>query len=176
MADRPDVLLFTDGACSGNPGPGGWAAILRHPPSGREKRLWGGDPSTTNNKMELTAVIEGLKALKSGRRRRVQVFSDSEYVVRGMTDWIHNWIAHGWRRGRKAGSPVVKNADLWQALHGLCQGHDVEFVHVRGHAGHPENEACDELAVAATRRAARERQPFKEVVSADIPARRHGEM
>ncbi len=146
MSSTPDVILFTDGACSGNPGPGGWAAILKHPETGKEKKLSGGDPQTTNNRMELTGAIEGLKALKADRRWRVHLVSDSEYVIRGLTEWIEGWIAKNWKRG-KAGP--VKNEDLWKELHALTQLHDMTYEHVYGHSGHPENEECDRLAVEA---------------------------
>ena len=146
------VALFTDGACSGNPGPGGWAFILRHLASGKEMRGSGGAPSTTNNRMELSAVIEGLKALK--RPSQVRVVTDSEYVSKGMTEWVPNWIRHNWRRGPKPSSKPVKNAELWKELVALGERHAVEFQHVFGHAGHPENEECDRLAVEAARRAA----------------------
>ena len=152
MNTPPEVLLFTDGACSGNPGPGGWAAILKHPSTGKEKRLSGGQPDTTNNRMELTAAIEGFCAIDSSRRRRVHLVSDSEYVILGLTQWIKGWQANNWRRGRKAGSPPVKNDDLWRTLHELAQKHDVTYEHVRGHAGHPENEECDRMAVAEIKR------------------------
>ena len=147
MSDQPDVIIYTDGACSGNPGPGGWAAILKHPATGSEKKLSGGEPETTNNRMELMAAIEGLRAVKD--RRRVRLVSDSEYVIKGLTVWINGWIANHWRRGRKAGAPPVKNADLWQTLYALAQQHEMTYEHVRGHSGHPENEECDRLAVAA---------------------------
>jgi ribonuclease HI len=147
---RPEIILYTDGACSGNPGPGGWGAILRHLKTGTVKRLSAGDPDTTNNRMELTAVIEGLRAIKGDKRRRVHLVSDSEYVIKGLTTWINGWIANNWRRGKKANSPPVKNVDLWQTLHSLAQQHDMSYEHVRGHAGHPENEECDRMAVEAT--------------------------
>ncbi len=150
MPDQPEVMLFADGACSGNPGPGGWGCILRHVSTGKEKEMSGGERRTTNNQMELTAVIEGLKALDASRPRRVHVVTDSQYVVQGMTEWIHGWIVNGWRRGRKG--PPVKNRELWEALHAVAGKHEVTYEHVRGHAGHAENERCDELAVAATRR------------------------
>lgn len=153
MSENVEVLLFTDGACSGNPGPGGWAYLLRHVRSGAEKRASGGEPETTNNRMELTGVIEGLGALK--RKSRVQVITDSEYVCKGMREWVTGWIRNGWRRGSKSGSKPVKNADLWQELVTRAARHEVEFIHVRGHAGHPENEDCDRRAVAAAERAAR---------------------
>ncbi|MGB2986473.1 MAG: ribonuclease HI [Phycisphaerae bacterium] len=152
MSDQPDVILYTDGACSGNPGPGGWGLILKHVATGAVKKLRGGDPNTTNNRMELTAVIEGLKALKGDKGRRVHLVSDSEYVIKGLTQWIQAWIAHDWRRGKKETSPPVKNADLWQTLHALTERHDMTYEHVRGHSGHPENEECDRMAVAAIER------------------------
>lgn len=148
MTASPDVLLFTDGACSGNPGPGGWAAILRHPATGKEKKLSGGDPQTTNNRMELMAAIEGLRTVDASRRRRVHLVSDSEYVIKGLTEWIRGWKANGWRRGKKPNAEPVKNEDLWKTLDELTQKHDMTYEHVRGHAGHPENEECDRLAVA----------------------------
>jgi len=150
LSETPDVILYTDGACSGNPGPGGWAAILKHPATGKVKELSGADPQTTNNRMELTAVIEGLRALNESKRWRVHLVSDSEYVINGLTQWIDGWVANNWRRGKKAGSPPVKNTDLWQALRALVEQNEMSYEHVRGHSGHPENERCDELAVAAT--------------------------
>ncbi len=147
-ANAPDVIVYTDGACSGNPGPGGWAAILKHPATGKEKKLSGGHPSTTNNRMELTGAIEGLKAIDASRRRHVRLVSDSEYVLRGLTEWISGWIANGWRRGKKQNAEPVKNVELWQELYSLTQRHEMSYEHVRGHSGHPENEECDRLAVA----------------------------
>lgn len=138
----PVVHLFTDGACSGNPGPGGWAFILRHPVSKAERESSGGEPATTNNRMELRAVIEGLTALT--RRSRVELYSDSKYVLDGLKSWLASWKKRGWKTVDKK---PVKNVDLWQALDELAQKHDVEFHWIRGHAGHPENERCDELAV-----------------------------
>lgn len=152
MSGQYDVVIYTDGACSGNPGPGGWAAILKHPATGAVRELTGGSPRTTNNRMELTGPIEALKSLKADKRWKVQVVSDSEYLVRGMTEWLPGWIARGWRRGGKATGQPVKNEDLWRTLHELTGRFDVTFTHVRGHAGHPENEACDRLAVAAIKR------------------------
>ncbi len=145
---EPEVIVFTDGACSGNPGPGGWAAILKHPATGKEKRLSGGSPNTTNNKMELTGAIEGLKAIDAAKRRRVRLVSDSEYVLRGLTEWVEGWIANGWRRGKKSTAEPVKNVELWQELHALALKHEMSYEHVRGHSGHPENEECDRMAVA----------------------------
>lgn len=142
-AQSPEVVLFTDGACSGNPGPGGWAFILRHPASGTEKVESGSEAETTNNRMELLAVIRGLEALK--RPTVVELVTDSEYVGKGLTQWMAKWKVNHWRRG----SSAVKNADLWRRLDELASTHRVTFTHVRGHCGHPENERCDQLAVAA---------------------------
>ncbi len=152
MSKQPDVILYTDGACSGNPGPGGWAAILEHPATGSVRKLSGGEANTTNNRMELTAVIEGLRSLKAGKRWRVRLVSDSKYVIDGLTEWIKGWIANDWRRGKKAGSPPVKNTDLWKTLHKLAEQNEMTYEHVRGHSGHPENEECDRLAVAAIKK------------------------
>jgi len=152
MSQNVEVLLFTDGACSGNPGPGGWAYILRHVASGKESRGSGGEASTTNNRMELRAVIAGLAALR--RQAHVRVVTDSEYVAKGMTAWVPGWIRNGWRRGAKGKTSPVKNVELWQELVELCSRHTVEFQHVRGHMGHPENEECDRMAVAAAQQAA----------------------
>lgn len=133
------IEIFTDGACSGNPGPGGWGAILR---SGRhEKEIWGGEPDTTNNRMELTAVIRALELLK--RPVQVRVYTDSQYVQKGISEWIHGWKARGWKTASKA---PVKNVDLWQALDKATATHRLEWIWVRGHAGHAENERADELA------------------------------
>ena len=146
-APLPEVQLFTDGGCSGNPGPGGWAFVLRHPASGKELERAGAERDTTNNRMELTAVIRGLAALK--RRSRVELVSDSVYVGRGLSEWLPKWKANGWRRREGKRFKEVKNEDLWRELDQLLAKHDVRFTHVRGHAGHPENERCDTLAVAA---------------------------
>jgi ribonuclease HI len=135
-----DVELFTDGACSGNPGPGGWGVILRW--RGQEKELCGGEAETTNNRMELTAVIEGLKALK--RTCRVAVYTDSQYVQQGMAAWIFGWKKKG--RLTEGCSNPVANQDLWRTLDGLAAKHKVTWHWVRGHAGHPENERADALA------------------------------
>ncbi|MEZ6066621.1 MAG: ribonuclease HI [Planctomycetaceae bacterium] len=151
MADAsgspPVVQLFTDGACRGNPGPGGWAYILRHPASGAEKECAGGVADTTNNQMELQAVISGLRALS--RRSRVEVVTDSAYVMKGSQEWLPGWKRNGWRRREGKQLKPVKNVELWQELDELLQRHLVTWKHVRGHQGHPENERCDELAVAA---------------------------
>jgi len=143
----PFVRLYTDGACKGNPGPGGWAFILKHPASGREKECSGGEALTTNNRMELSAVIEGLKALS--KRSRVEIVTDSVYVANGCRDWMPNWKRNGWKRREKGRWKPVKNEDLWRELDGLLNRHDVDFTVVKGHSGHPENERCDELAVEA---------------------------
>jgi ribonuclease HI len=149
--DMPDVLLFTDGACIGNPGPGGWAFLLRHPASGRSKEGSGGEHATTNNRMEITAVIRGLEALKCPTK--VTLFSDSEYVVNAITDWIPRWKQFGWKRTMKA-KTTVKNVDLWRRLDELLVQHQVTAKWVRGHDGHKENERCDQLAEAAAARTA----------------------
>ncbi len=133
------VDIFTDGACSGNPGPGGWGAILRY--GAVEKELYGGDPATTNNRMELMAAIQALEALK--RPMTVRLYTDSEYVKNGITQWIHGWKARGWKTADKK---PVKNEDLWRRLDEAKQRHAIEFHWVRGHAGHPENERADALA------------------------------
>lgn len=149
MTATPEVILYTDGACSGNPGPGGWGAILTHVATGKSKEFSGAAPETTNNRMELTAAIEGLRTLDDSRRWRVHLVSDSKYVIDGLRSWIANWIKNNWRRGAKAGSPPVKNADLWKMLYELEQRHELTYEHVRGHTGHPENERCDKLATDA---------------------------
>lgn len=136
---RPQVEIWTDGACKGNPGPGGWGALLRA--GVHEKELFGGDPATTNNRMELTAVIEALGLLK--RRCRVVVHTDSQYVKLGVTEWLPTWIRRGWKT---AGNKAVKNADLWRRLAQLAAEHDIDWRWVRGHAGVPGNERADALA------------------------------
>jgi ribonuclease HI len=136
------VELFTDGACSGNPGPGGWGAILRA--KGQEKELSGSEKDSTNNRMELMAVIAGLEALK--RPCKVTITTDSQYVMKGMTEWIKGWKAKNWKTAAKK---PVKNAELWQRLDTAIAPHDVEWQWVRGHDGHPENERADQLAVQA---------------------------
>jgi ribonuclease HI len=133
------VEIFTDGACSGNPGPGGWGAILRY--GDTERELSGGDPATTNNRMELMAAISALEALK--RPSRVKLYTDSIYVMKGITTWIHSWKRRGWRTADKK---PVKNEDLWRQLDEARSKHEVEWHWVKGHAGHPENERADALA------------------------------
>ena len=139
MADET-VEVYTDGACKGNPGPGGWGVLVRA--ARAEKELWGGEAQTTNNRMELTAVIRALEALR-GRRRRVEVFTDSQYVQKGISEWIHGWKRKGWRT---ADRKPVKNADLWRQLDALAVEHDIQWHWVRGHAGHADNERADVLA------------------------------
>jgi len=139
VSDAEAVHIFTDGACSGNPGPGGYGALLRA--GGRDRELIGYSPATTNNRMELLAAIRGLEALNGARR--VVVTTDSKYVRDGITSWIHNWKRNGWRTAAKK---PVKNADLWQALDKQRELHQVTFKWVEGHAGHPENEHADRLA------------------------------
>ena len=144
----PEVLLFTDGACSGNPGPGGWAFILRHPASGMELEQSGGEAETTNNRMELMSVIQGLQTLR--RPSRVELFTDSEYVRQGLSSWMPKWKVNGWRRGSgPPGKTSIKNLDLWKQLDQLIAQHKITYTRVAGHSGHPENDRCDELAVAA---------------------------
>ena len=140
--ERKTVHLYTDGACSGNPGPGGWGAVLIYGEA--RKELSGGERDTTNNRMELTAAIRGLQALREPCR--VILTSDSRYLVDAVTKgWLSSWQRRGWR---KAGNDPVLNVDLWQQLLPLLEQHQVEFVWVKGHAGHPENECCDRMAVA----------------------------
>jgi ribonuclease HI len=133
------VDIYTDGACSGNPGPGGWGALLRF--KGREREIKGGEPSTTNNRMELMAAIAALETLK--RPCTVRIHTDSQYLQRGITEWIKRWRVNGWRTADKK---PVKNAELWQELERQLERHHVSWHWVRGHAGHPENERADALA------------------------------
>ena len=145
--DLPQVELFTDGGCSGNPGPGGWAFILRHPASGKEIERSGGEKETTNNRMELLAVIRGLEALQ--KPSQVTLFADSVYVGKGLSEWMPKWKANGWRRKEGSQWKEVKNVDLWKELDALIGKHQIKFSQVAGHSGHTENDRCDELAVAA---------------------------
>ena len=138
------VQLITDGACSGNPGPGGWAAILRY--GDKKKEMWGCEKHTTNNRMELMAAIEGLKALKE--RCEVEIVTDSEYVKNGITQWIHGWKQKGWMTAAK--KPVV-NQDLWKALDDQVNAHNTTWTWTKGHADHQDNNRCDELATRAAR-------------------------
>jgi ribonuclease HI len=139
------VEIYTDGACSGNPGPGGWGAILRF--KGVEKEMSGGDPETTNNRMEMMAAISALEALK--RPCVINIYTDSSYVRDGITKWIFGWQKRGWKTADKK---PVKNVELWQRLLKALEPHQVEWHWVKGHAGHPENERCDELARQAVPR------------------------
>jgi ribonuclease HI len=133
------VDIFSDGACKGNPGPGGWGAVLRF--ADQEKEIFGGEPQTTNNRMEMTAVIEALGQLTRGSK--VRVYTDSQYVQKGISEWLPGWKARRWRT---AANQPVKNVDLWQRLDALAAQHDVQWLWVKGHAGHPENERADALA------------------------------
>ncbi len=137
--DMSDVEIFTDGACRGNPGPGGWGVLLRY--GNHEKELYGGDVETTNNRMELMAAIQAMESLT--RPCKVVLTTDSVYVRSGITEWLPNWKKRGWKTAAKK---PVKNADLWQRLDKAVQGHEVDWHWVKGHSGHPENERADELA------------------------------
>lgn len=139
MVNEDIVTIYADGGCRGNPGPGGWGVFLQA--GGKTKELWGGEADTTNNRMELTAVIRALEALK--RPATIEVHTDSQYVQKGISEWIHNWKRNGWRTSDKK---PVKNADLWQCLDELAKRHDIKWLWVKGHAGHPGNERADALA------------------------------
>lgn len=147
MTELPGVVLFTDGACSGNPGKGGWAYILRQEATGEETRDCGAEWDTTNNRMELMSVIQGLESLPASAR--VRVVTDSQYVAKGIAEWMPNWKANGWRRKEGRQFKPVKNVELWQQLDLLVQRHRVTCEWIRGHAGHAENEECDRMAVQA---------------------------
>lgn len=140
MTEKNKVELYTDGACSGNPGPGGWGVVLRY--KGHEKELYGSMAETTNNQMELMAAIEGLNALS--RSCVVDLYTDSTYVMKGVTEWMKGWKARGWKTADKK---PVKNKDLWVDLDAACSRHQISWHWVRGHDGHPENERADALAV-----------------------------
>jgi ribonuclease HI len=135
------IEIYTDGACSGNPGPGGWGAILRH--GKHEKEIFGGEKDTTNNRMEMMAVIMALEALK--QKSRVDLYTDSKYVMQGITEWMDGWKARGWKTADKK---PVKNQDLWERIDQAVSKHAVTFHWIKGHAGHPENERADALARA----------------------------
>ncbi|MCP5268884.1 MAG: ribonuclease HI [Zoogloeaceae bacterium] len=139
MGNETIIEIWADGGCRGNPGPGGWGVLMRSGP--HEKELWGGEPETTNNRMELTAVIRALEAMK--RPVRARIHTDSQYVQKGISEWIHGWKRNGWKTADKK---PVKNADLWQTLDGLAARHQLEWLWVKGHAGDPGNERADELA------------------------------
>ena len=162
MADATSVIVYTDGACSGNPGPGGWSAILRFGP--HEKVLQGGASLTTNNRMELRAALAALQALT--RPCTVEIHTDSEYVKRGVTEWLAGWMRNGWRTSNKQ---PVKNRDLWQALHAAMQPHRLTWTWVRGHAGDEFNERADRLAVAALNTIGVKGQPDLDGPDATIP-------
>lgn len=136
------IEIYTDGACSGNPGPGGWGALLRW--NGHEKEISGGEDDTTNNRMEMMAVIQSLETLK--KPSEVDLYTDSKYVMQGVTEWLEGWKARGWKSASKK---PVKNQDLWQEIDSLIQKHKVTFHWIKGHAGHPENERADKLATSA---------------------------
>lgn len=142
MANKPQVTIYTDGACSGNPGPGGWGVLLQF--RNREKELSGSESKTTNNRMEITAAVMALGALKEPCR--VDIYTDSEYLKKGITEWIQNWKKLGWRRGKPGKTSPLANADLWQDLDAAIAEHDVNWHWVRGHAGHQLNERVDKLA------------------------------
>ena len=139
LSELKVIDVYTDGACKGNPGPGGWGALLRH--GDHERELWGFDPATTNNRMELTAVIRALEALK--HRCKVKLHTDSQYVQKGITEWITNWKKRGWKTADRR---PVKNDDLWRELDALAAKHDIQWIWVKGHAGHDGNERADVLA------------------------------
>ena len=143
-----EIELYTDGACSGNPGPGGWAFILRDLKTGKELTGSGGESNSTNNRMEILAVVNGLKALK--KSCRVRLYSDSKYVLQGLQEWMAGWKKNGWKRKEGMKLAELKNAELWQQLDQLIPLHQMSYHHVRGHSGHPENERCDLMAVAAS--------------------------
>ncbi len=150
MTQSAEVQLYTDGACSGNPGPGGWAFLLVHPSTGKTLERCGAEPETTNNRMELRAVIEGLSTLK--RASRVELFTDSVYVGKGLTEYMPKWKANGWRRKEGTKFAPVKNEELWRRLDELVARHQVKYTRVAGHSGHVENDRVDQLAVEAYRK------------------------
>jgi ribonuclease HI len=150
MPTLPEVHLYTDGACSGNPGPGGWAFLLVHPATGKTLERSGGEPETTNNRMELKAVIEGLSTLK--RPSRVELFTDSVYVGKGLMEYMPKWKANGWRRKEGTKFVPLKNEELWRKLDELLGKHQLKYTRVAGHSGHTENDRVDQLAVDAYQR------------------------
>jgi len=147
MQDKPQVILYTDGACKGNPGPGGWAFVLQHPKSGKTLENFGNVSDTTNNRMELLAVIEGLKTLT--KPSQVELVSDSKYVLQGLEDWMPKWKKNNWTRKEGRKNKPVKNVDLWQELDRLTSLHELTFRYIPGHSGDHFNERCDELASTA---------------------------
>lgn len=148
MTEIPRVTLYTDGACSGNPGPGGWGVLLKF--GNHRKELSGSERETTNNRMELTAAVNAFQALKEPCR--VDIYTDSEYLKKGITEWIHNWKLLGWRRGSPGKTRPLANADLWKHLDQVTSEHEVSWHWVRGHTGHPENERVDKLAREAMKK------------------------
>ena len=150
MVNRPKVVIYTDGACSGNPGPGGWGALLLF--KGHEKELSGSEKRTTNNRMEITAAVMAFRALKEPCQ--VDIYTDSEYLKKGITEWIDNWKELGWRRGSPGKTKPLANADLWKELDQAIMDHKVNWHWVRGHSGNPENERVDRLAVRAMKKKA----------------------
>lgn len=145
MSDEDAVDIYTDGACSGNPGPGGWGVVMRW--KGVEKEMSGSEDDTTNNRMELMAVIVGLESLKRGVDK-VNIHTDSKYVMDGASKWLHGWKRNGWKTGSKK---AVKNQEHWKRLDEALKGHTVNWFWIKGHSGHPENERCDELATLAVK-------------------------
>ena len=145
MNEKPQVIIYTDGSCSGNPGPGGWGALLQF--GKHEKELSGAEKQTTNNRMEITAAVMALRALREPCR--VEIYTDSEYLKKGITDWIHNWKKLGWRRGSPGKTKPLANADLWKELDQAITDHLVNWHWIKGHAGHSENERVDRLAFTA---------------------------
>lgn len=139
--NKPKLIIYTDGACSGNPGPGGWGALLVY--GSREKELWGGEEETTNNRMELMAAIKALESLKTDYNGQIELWTDSKYLKDGITSWIHGWKKRGWR---KADKKPVMNADLWKTLDALTRDKSIDWKWVKGHDGHTGNERADELA------------------------------
>ena len=150
MVIRPEVVIYTDGACSGNPGPGGWGALLKF--GKHEKELSGSEKRTTNNRMEITAAVMAFRALKEPCQ--VDIYTDSEYLKKGITEWIENWKELGWRRGSPGKTKPLANADLWKELDQAILDHKVNWHWVRGHSGNPENERVDRLAVRAMKKKA----------------------
>ena len=141
LRNKPKLIIYTDGACSGNPGPGGWGALLVY--GRREKELWGGEEETTNNRMELMAAIKALESLKTDYNGQIELWTDSKYLKDGITSWIHGWKKRGWR---KADKKPVMNADLWKTLDALTRDKSIDWKWVKGHDGHTGNERADELA------------------------------
>ena len=148
MAKKPQVIIYTDGACSGNPGPGGWGALLQF--GKHEKELSGGERETTNNRMEITAAVMALRSLKEPCK--VDLYTDSEYLKKGITEWIENWKKLGWRRGSPGKTRSLANADLWKELDQAINAHEINWHWVKGHAGQSGNERADRLAVGAMKR------------------------